>query len=239
MFPALPDAPGGGSASVSRPPRSVLSPNTGSLCKFSPVAGIGSQLGDVCARHVGDVETAQMYVRTRVAPRVAAHRSGWAGVATSASATAFTPSPRRQTMNWAVMRRRRAIPCALGTACRRWGRPDRGGLRKGRCCDSGHRAGGHGEWRHESWGVRPQERGHGARRERRRPRWCCCAIARALCARGSWKGSARCALRRRKYCRCNGGDSGRRHAWRRLERRSIRSQRRARVRLNTLLNEEV
>ena len=103
MFPALPDAPGGGSASVSRPPRSVLSPNTGSLCKFSPVAGIGSQLGDVCARHVGDVETAQMYVRTRVAPRVAAHRSGWAGVATSASATAFTPSPRRQTMNWAVM----------------------------------------------------------------------------------------------------------------------------------------
>ena len=103
MFPALPDAPGGGSASVSRPPRSALSPNTGSLCKFSPVAGIGSQLGDVCARHVGDVETAQMYVRTRVAPRVAAHRSGWAGVATSASATAFTPSPRRQTMNWAVM----------------------------------------------------------------------------------------------------------------------------------------
>lgn len=136
-------------------------------------------------------------------------------------------------------RRRRAIPCALGTACRRWGRPDRGGLRKGRCCDSGHRAGGHGEWRHESWGVRPQDRGHGARRERRRPRWCCCAIARALCARGGWKDSARCALRRRKYCRCNGGDSGRRHAWRRLERRGIRSQRRARVRLNTLLDEEV
>ena len=88
MFPALPDAPGGGRTSVSRPPRSVLSPNTGSLCKFSPVAEIGSQLGDVCARHVGDAEKAQMYVRTRVAPRVVGHRSEWAGVATSASATA-------------------------------------------------------------------------------------------------------------------------------------------------------
>ena len=57
MFPALPDAPGGGSASVSRPPHSVLSPNTGSLCKFSPVAEIGSQLGDVCAPRVGEVPT--------------------------------------------------------------------------------------------------------------------------------------------------------------------------------------
>ena len=88
---------------MSRPPRSALSPNTGSLCKSSPIAETGSQLGDVCARHVGDVETAQMYVRTRAAPRVAAHRSGWAGVATSASATAFTRAERRQTMNWAVM----------------------------------------------------------------------------------------------------------------------------------------
>ena len=104
-------------------------------------------------------------------------------------------------------------------------------------CDSGHRAGGHGEWR-PSWGVRPRMRpglgaNDGARAGAAAP------SRRALCARGGWKDSARCALRRRKYCRCNGGDSGRRHAWRRLERRGIRSQRRARVRLNTLLDEEV
>ena len=103
MLPGLPDVPGGGSASVSGPPRSALSPNTGSLCKFSPVAQVSSQLDDVCVRRVGDVETAQMYVWTRVAPRVVAHRSGCADVATSASATAFTRAERRQTMNWAVM----------------------------------------------------------------------------------------------------------------------------------------
>ena len=103
MLPGVPYVPGGGSASVSRPPRSKPRTNTGSLRKLPPVAQVSSQLDDVCARRVGDVEIAQMYVRTRAAPRVVAHRSGWVGVATSASATAFTRAERRQTMNWAVM----------------------------------------------------------------------------------------------------------------------------------------
>jgi len=103
MLPGLPYVPGGGSASVSRPPRSEPRTNTGSLRKLPPVAQVSSQLDDVCARRVDDVEMAQTYVRTRVAPRVVAHRSGWVGVATSASATAFTRAERRQTMNWAVM----------------------------------------------------------------------------------------------------------------------------------------
>ena len=92
---------------MSRPPRSALSPNTGSLCKFSPVAEIGSQLGDVCARHVGDVETAQMYVRTRVAPRVVGHRSesrvGGRGHFGERDSFYAISAARRQTMNWAVM----------------------------------------------------------------------------------------------------------------------------------------
>ena len=102
MLPGLPDAPGGGSASVSRPPTPEPRKSTGSLRKFWPVDQVSSQLGDVCARPGRDVETAQRYRRMQIAPDEVARGLSALAERAAAVATAFTVPTRRKTIDSTV-----------------------------------------------------------------------------------------------------------------------------------------